>query len=275
MIRRGITEMATTDKYIGASGTSYCFKELPQESGLDRFVLKDIPKAMFDNFNEEIRPQLPKSLYVRLPWDTVPGQRILVYKYLPHDFLALVKENISLQARKQILKASLLGIADLHDQHIVHLDMVVERVQLIDLENVAYLPPGRWIKGMLAGNDNWRSPEAHFKGKLNKPTDIFSFGLVCIYAMLGQVVLGPDEDFRKHESQGPLNHIADDQISCHVLEMLWEKRADERAAYHPFPAWPNSLDPEFKDLTRGLTNLDPAKRLSARQALEHPWFVQL
>ncbi len=30
----------------------------------------------------------------------------------------------------------------------------------------------------MAGNDNWRSPEGHFVGELNKPTDIFSFGLV-------------------------------------------------------------------------------------------------
>jgi serine/threonine protein kinase len=55
---------------------------------------------------------------------------------------------------------------------------VIEDVQLIDLENAAYLPKGRCIKGMLAGNDDWRSPEAHFKGELNKPTDIFSFGIV-------------------------------------------------------------------------------------------------
>lgn len=55
---------------------------------------------------------------------------------------------------------------------------IVEQVQIIDLENAAYLPKGRCIKGMLAGNDNWRSPEAHFKGELNKPTDIFSFGIV-------------------------------------------------------------------------------------------------
>lgn len=57
---------------------------------------------------------------------------------------------------------------------------IVEKVQITDLENAAYLPPGRCIRGMLAGNDNWRSPEAHFKEKLNKPTDIFSFGItVC------------------------------------------------------------------------------------------------
>ena len=57
-------------------------------------------------------------------------------------------------------------------------DTVVEQVKVTDLENAAYLPKGRCIKGMLAGNDNWRSPEAHFKGELSKPSDIFSFGLV-------------------------------------------------------------------------------------------------
>jgi hypothetical protein len=31
---------------------------------------------------------------------------------------------------------------------------------------------------MLAGNDNWRSPEGHFKGELSKPSDMYSFGAV-------------------------------------------------------------------------------------------------
>lgn len=63
-------------------------------------------------------------------------------------------------------------------------DTIVEQVQLTDLENAAYLPKGRCIKGMLAGNDNWRSPEAHFKAELNTPTDIFSFGIVvCAFTL--------------------------------------------------------------------------------------------
>ena len=60
----------------------------------------------------------------------------------------------------------------------INQETIVEQVQITDLENAAYLPKGRCIKGMLAGNDNWRSPEAHFKGELNKPADIFSFGVV-------------------------------------------------------------------------------------------------
>ena len=56
--------------------------------------------------------------------------------------------------------------------------IIVDEVQISDLENASYLPSGRCIKGMLAGNDNWRSPEAHLKDELNKPTDMFSFGIV-------------------------------------------------------------------------------------------------
>jgi hypothetical protein len=55
---------------------------------------------------------------------------------------------------------------------------VIVEVQLIDLGNVTFLPKGLRIEEMLAGNENWRSPEANFKSELNKPTDIFSFGIM-------------------------------------------------------------------------------------------------
>ena len=61
-----------------------------------------------------------------------------------------------------------------------HIDqeMAVKQVQICDLENSAYPPKPRCITGMLAGNDNWRSPQGHFKGELNKPSDLYSSGLV-------------------------------------------------------------------------------------------------
>ncbi|KAG4439251.1 hypothetical protein IFR05_005289 [Cadophora sp. M221] len=278
-------------------------------AGQDQFILKDVPEAIFSNFNEQMQPKLRKSPYIRLPWDTIPGQRIFVYKYLADDFLSLVRKQIPKQATKQILRDSLRGIAELHDQQIVHLDIkpdnimvncshtgqktVVEQVQVADLENAAYLPKGRCIKGMLAGNDNWRSPEGQFKAELNKPTDVFSFGIVCIYALLGRVIFGPDDDFQTNLAQGPLpslirlqrqvsyfgdgegfsgllKHIADDDTSCQVLRMLWDERFAEYIPYKPFSEWPDVGDAVFKDLIRGLTNLDATKRIAAHQALEHP-----
>ncbi|KAH5133433.1 hypothetical protein HBI56_047110 [Parastagonospora nodorum] len=86
----------------------------------------------------------------------------------------------------------------------IPMQVVIENVQISDLENAAYLPKPKCFKGMLAGNDKWRRSEGHFKGELNKPSDSYSFGLVCIYAILGRVILGPDDGFKIHESKGAL-----------------------------------------------------------------------
>jgi serine/threonine protein kinase len=41
----------------------------------------------------------------------------------------------------------------------------------------------------------------------------------------------------------------------------------------PFSLWRSDvLDADFKDLIRKMTHFDPRKRISAREALAHPWF---
>ncbi|KAF2452293.1 putative calcium/calmodulin dependent protein kinase [Lineolata rhizophorae] len=310
MLRTSLRMSSSPNELTGATSRRHLFKN----SGMDEFVLKDIPKDIFSNFTEIIRPRLRESPYIRLPFDNIPGHRIFVYRYLIDDFLSLVRKHIPMRARKQILKASLLGIVELHERDIAHLDIkpdnimanyssvgndiAIQQVQLIDLENAAYLPKGRCIKGMLAGNDNWRSPEAHFKGELNKPTGIFFFGAVCIYAVVGRVIFGPDEDFRKHEAQGALpvfirfqrqvsyfgdkeglhgliKHVGDEEVNSQVLKMLWEERTEEHIPYEPFSRWPDISDTVFKDFVQKTMNLDPARRITARQALEHPWLANV
>lgn len=54
----------------------------------------------------------------------------------------------------------------------------VKQVQLTDLESGDFVPPGHDIVGSQVGNHIWRSPEAHLKGRVNKPSDMFSFGIV-------------------------------------------------------------------------------------------------
>ncbi|KAF2805165.1 serine/threonine protein kinase [Mytilinidion resinicola] len=318
--------MASTSEWTGSSGHLYQFKELLQErahfgrvclatSEDEKFVLKDIPEAIFSNFNDLILPHLRDSPYIRLPCDSIPNQRVFVYKYLADDLLSLIRRSISMKARRQILKAALRGIAELHSRDVIHLgnfsdvkpdnimvnyhqegqDIRIESVQIIDLENAAYLPKGRCIKGMLPGNENWRSPEGHLKGELNKPTDMFSFGAVCIYAMLGRVIFGPDADFQKHEAAGALpemvrlqrqisyfpnresfngliTHLGDDELSCQVLGMLWDDRVADYHSYEPFSSWKDVEDFLFQEVVAEMMQLDPARRISAQQALGHAWF---
>jgi hypothetical protein len=72
------------------------------------------------------------------------------------------------------IKADNVFIEWKHDQD----GIIIERVQLGDLEDAAHIPPGSHMIGKHAGNWMWGSPEAHAKGPVNKPSDIFSFALV-------------------------------------------------------------------------------------------------
>ncbi|KEQ59544.1 calcium/calmodulin dependent protein kinase [Aureobasidium melanogenum CBS 110374] len=300
---------------IGSTGQIYHFKELIQKRAHvgrvwlattkpehNPHILKDIPEAIFSNFNENIRPRFCR----------IPHQPILVYNYLTDDFHSLIKAKIDLGARKKILKAVLKGLAELYSRDVVHLDIksdnilvscqhvtgstFIENTLISDVENAAFLPKGRCMKGMLPGNESWRSPEGHFRGERNKPSDMLSFGFMCIHAVLGQVIFALNDDFKKHEMQsalpylihlqrqiwffgneggleGLVKHVGDDELNCQALRMLWEERHEDYIGYSPFSSWPEVEDENFKDLIGQMMSLDPARRITATQALEHPWFV--
>ncbi|USP82506.1 kinase-like protein [Curvularia clavata] len=106
--------------------------------------------------------------------------------------------------------------------------------------------------------------------------------------------MGVDDDLRLHESKGAfpafihlqrqisyfgdedgsnglMKHVGDEELNCEILGMLWEDRVADYIPYVSFSEW-TDVDSTFKDLIRGLNNLDPAQRLTACQALNNPWF---
>jgi len=70
---------------------------------------------------------------------------------------------------------------------------------------------------------------------------------------------------------GLLRHLGDSPW-CQVLEVLRDGFNKEHPR-EPFVRWNiEPLDSDLKDLIGGLTNFDPAKRLTADKALLHRWF---
>lgn len=58
---------------------------------------------------------------LRVPLDTIPDQRVFVYKYLSDDFLHLVRKGLPIQAYRKVLRATLQAISHLHGRDVVHL----------------------------------------------------------------------------------------------------------------------------------------------------------
>ncbi|KAA6413530.1 MAG: serine threonine kinase [Lasallia pustulata] len=273
-------------------------------AGKQTFVLKEVPQSEF-NYYLDIYRGLPSCAYLRQLQDTIPEQLMFVFQYFTDHLLSLAQMDLPIALTKRILKDTLRGLAVLHDQNIVHNDLKannivinwekehheikITQVQLTDFEDSARVPPGYNILDKQVGNWMWRSPEAHAQGPVNKPSDMFSFGVVCIYAVHKRVIFAIGEH-ELEEGLEPLAIVLERQISyfadedgldmlfnhlgdtpwCQVLKIL-KSGFNKTNPRRPFSLWKN-VDADFKDLIGGLTNFDPAKRLTAHEALAHRWF---
>lgn len=70
-----------------------------------------------------------------------------------------------------------------------------------------------------------------------------------------------------------LKHLGKENPWCEILQVIRDgfNKSNPRK---PFSLW-RGVDADFKDLICGLTNFDPAKRLSAHDALAHRWFAEV
>lgn len=118
--------------------------------------------------------------------------------------------------------------------------------------------------------------------------------------MLGRVIFGRDEDFEHHVSQGIepglirlqrqvcffgdeagykglRRHVDHDERLCQLVDAMWEDREAPYIPYRHFSTWPEVQmgDEGFKDVVVKMMSLSPEGRLTAREALGHPWFAEV
>ncbi|OJJ87487.1 uncharacterized protein ASPGLDRAFT_64598 [Aspergillus glaucus CBS 516.65] len=260
-----------------------------------KFILKYIHPVNFEDL-QSIDNRLRGANHVRLSQDTIPEKSMFVFEYFADHLLHLTQKDLPLEVIKRILRDALRGIAELHDRDIVHTDskadnvfidwrdhhgkIKLERVQLGDLEDAVHIPPESHMIGKQAGNWMWRSPEAHANGPVNKPSDIFSFVLVCIFALHKRVIFAAGEE-ELEEGIDPPGHYEDGLNSflkrlgneipwVRVFEVLRDGFNKENPR-RPFSLW-KGVDNDFKSLICAMTNFDPERRITAHGALAHKWF---
>ncbi|KAI4859674.1 kinase-like protein [Hypoxylon rubiginosum] len=257
------------------------------------YIVKHMIKGELE-YQMQLQKLVSSSPNVRTVVDTNHEFEIFIYPFLIGDLLRFSQRKLATEARKDILCSTLRGLADLHERDILHNegtngDVIVKSIQISDLEDAVIVPSGKYLRGPLCGNQLWRSPESWARSRQNHASDVFSFGIVMIYVMLNEMIFLVSNDqlhaedswryiLRRHLSyfadkdgfNGFLQHIGEENpFYERVIALANDFPPGNRR--QPFETW-KDIDPSLKDLIIKMTRLDPALRITARDALSHPWF---
>ncbi|KAI6081436.1 kinase-like protein [Hypoxylon rubiginosum] len=274
-------------------------------AGSAKYIVKNTNKGQFE-YQTKLEKLVASSPNVRTVVDTNRENEIFIYPFLAEDLLQFSQKKMASETRKDVLRSALRGLADLHERDILHSDIkpnnflvdyeegsngdvTVKGVQISDLDDAVIIPPKMWLRGRLCGNQIWRSPESWARSLQNQASDVFSFGIVMIYVMTNKMVFFVEDDQLQAEDswryilRRHLSFFADEDGFNGILEHIGEENpfyerimafADDFPAENgrmPFEYW-KVVDPTFTDLVVKMTRLDPALRITARDALAHSWF---
>ncbi|TQN68173.1 Serine/threonine-protein kinase MST20 [Colletotrichum shisoi] len=261
--------------------------------GLQDFIVKDILPDDFE-YQQRLQNSVASSPNVRTAIDHAAEQHLFIYPYLSHTLLQLSQRNPRQDTKKRILKAALMGLADLHDKRILHTyikpdnimvdceesadgSLNVKRVQITDLEDAVLLGPRGNLKGSLSGNDFWRSPESWARGRR-----------MALY--VAEEDLNGEEPWRAilrrqlsyfgdlASVDGLLHHLGKNDPYFGRLRDLCCQFGPQNPR-EPFELW-KPVDPDFRDIVAKMTSLDPSRRNATLQVFDtnespfHPGFTK-
>lgn len=116
----------------------------------------------------------------------------------------------------------------------------------------------------------------------------------CVYAVTKRLIFAVDQDELEEGSdvlavilQRQFSYFADEDgfngLLKHLGDSPWcnmfgvvRDSFNETHPLMPVSMWKgHNIDADFRDLVSGLTNFDPAKRITAHEALAHRWFADV
>ncbi|KAI1509053.1 SPS1, serine threonine protein kinase [Pyrenophora tritici-repentis] len=316
----------TASTIVGKSGRVYIQREVLQERKDPRlnifkaeshdqsFVFKRVPKLFYD-LSLRLAADFPKSRRLRMHVDSNEDENALIYPYYQHTLLRLLQEDskISNAARKEVLRQTGEAIRELHSKDWIHIDIkpdsilvnwtcdqegtkAITDVTLGDFDIAVKLETGALLQTTHAvGNAMWRSPEGQTGRGLSKASDIYSFGLVCIYTLgAGEVLLindyqdlvklgiSPEQEILTRHflyfgpaNKGLLNQIASEKWTKALG--LASKMAELAVQDQPemsFEVWGQELGSEAYNMISRMTKPDPTARSTIHEVMAHPWWQE-
>lgn len=268
-----LEENYTIDKMLGEGAFGAVYLGTNKITGEKRAIKKLAKPQGYDRYrvSEEIKKEI--DILKQLDHQNI----MKIYEYFETDnefslitelcdggelFDKIIKEKYIDEITSAVIMFQLFGaIAYCHSQNIMHRDLKTEnilienkksngylRIKLIDFGIAKILEKGE-KESTLSGTCFYIAPEVINKD-YDKRCDLWSCGVVLYILLCGRMPFG-----------GNSNR----EIFKNIQKGMYDMNVD------PLPKVSN----EAKDLISKLLKSNPEERLSAEEALQHPWFEKL
>ncbi|KPP60361.1 hypothetical protein Z043_121648, partial [Scleropages formosus] len=208
-----------------------------------------VPPAQFARGIPE-RPTRPQVTLLPSPW-LLDGILLRIHG-TPQSSLRLTDTTES-HCIQQILEA----VLHCHQMGVVHRDLKPENlllaskcknaaVKLADFGLAIEVQGDQQAWFGFAGTPGYLSPEVLRKEAYGKPVDIWACGVILYILLVGYPPFWDEDQHKLYQ-----------QIKAGAYDF-------------PSPEW-DTVTPEAKNLINQMLTINPAKRITAQEALKHPW----
>ncbi|XP_062859052.1 calcium/calmodulin-dependent protein kinase (CaM kinase) II gamma 1 isoform X7 [Trichomycterus rosablanca] len=172
----------------------------------------------------------------------------------------VAREYYSEADASQCISQILESVSHIHQHDIVHRDLKPENlllaskmkgaaVKLADFGLAIEVQGDQQAWFGFAGTPGYLSPEVLRKDPYGKPVDIWACGVILYILLVGYPPFWDEDQHKLYQ-----------QIKAGAYDF-------------PSPEW-DTVTPEAKNLINQMLTINPAKRITAEQALKHPWVCQ-
>uniref|UniRef100_A0A452HMS4 calcium/calmodulin-dependent protein kinase n=1 Tax=Gopherus agassizii TaxID=38772 RepID=A0A452HMS4_9SAUR len=226
------------------STVGYYHQKLEREARICRLLKHPNIVRLHDSISEEG--------FHYLVFDLVTGGELF------EDIVA--REYYSEADASHCIQQILEAVLHCHQMGVVHRDLKPENLLLASKSKGAAVKLADFglaieVQGEqqawfgFAGTPGYLSPEVLRKDPYGKPVDMWACGVILYILLVGYPPFWDEDQHRLYQ-----------QIKAGAYDF-------------PSPEW-DTVTPEAKDLINKMLTINPAKRITASEALKHPWICQ-
>jgi len=257
---------------LGVGSTSTCNRCVERRTG-QSFACKIIDKrhiqqrfnGMIDQFHTEIEAlrSLNHPNIITLFDVYITNEKIYIVMELLEggelfDYV-VQKGTLNEEEASKIVRMVTSALVYMHEENIVHRDLKPENLLLvrsptcsedIDVKIIDFglsKCMAEPVATSFLGTRGYLAPEMLQRREYSKPVDTWALGVIVFVLLCGCLPFDDGSDVL----------ASDDMVRARFVLR--------------FPRWAKNLSPSAKDLLARLLDIRPEQRLSAEEALEHPW----